>query len=383
MSPIVQGFGAFTGCQLGEETGGWGVAASTFYDMPIVGETLVSVFDFAPTNPEFGGTGAETVVTSTSRRVEGDIRFHARLDARWFHIMLGHIMGTEDLRNEEDISGATTAAAADVSTHWYLPSNQGRSLTFRMWKGGNTSGGFWSEFTGCVVSQARVEWVPDGLMLWTVSFQGKTEALTSISGNLSDPAGSIVTDPRWGTTGAAEMLLGATPAASNYRGFSLVINRNVASVPSFANDIDVANQPTPQQKRRTTVDVTGFLEQDFLASGKPYKEFVDRLASTGRIKLRDAAATDDGGFYSIDFDFPNTVWLTGDAAIKEASSNPTAMQFQALKGTFSAPTTPTSGQNDFRIGVEVKESDEPATTPNHFTADQVSGYGVAHLTDDA
>jgi hypothetical protein len=363
--PTVQGFGAFTGFQMREESA-WGTGTGTWQDVPIIRETHKTAHDFAPPSPEFGDTGAETIVTHVSTSVVGEVVFNARLDATWFNTFVAHILGTEDLRNEEHVDGTAASPADDISTHWYTPSNQGRSLEFRVWKSGVDGTGSWSIFSGCIVNTARIEWVADGLLTWTINYVGKVETLATTSGSLGAPAGTITTDPRWASNTGAAFRSGVTPGDLNFRGFVININRAVTTVPSFANDIDTANQPGPTSKRTVTCNISSLLEQDFGAADKPYKEFVDKTTSAVRIKLRDTTVTADGGVYAIDLDFPSIVWTDGDTALKEPGTVSTGFQFQAKKGTPAAPTS-TGGDTDWRIGVEVKESDEPAATPNHFT----------------
>lgn len=365
----VQGFGAFTGFQIAEESA-WGTPIATWLDMPIIRETLKTTHTFAPASPEFGDTGAETVVEHVTTGVAGEIVFNARLDARWFHWILAHIAGTEDLYVDQHVNGAA-AATSTANTHWYLPSNQGRSLAFRAWKSGHDNSGRWSEFRGCIVNTARIEWVADGLLQWTIAVVGKSETLTDVSGTLGLPSGVITTSPRWasntgGDSGNAQFESGATPGPINFRGFVVNINRNVTQTPSFANNINTANQPGPTSKRVVTCDITSILEQDFSATDKPYKEYIDRVLTSGvRIQLRDTAATAHSGQYSIDFDFPSIIWTDGDTSLKEAGSVPTSMQFQAKQGT---PAGPATGDTDYRIGVEVDNTDEPSAD-DHFTLD--------------
>jgi hypothetical protein len=363
--PTVSGFGAFTGFQIAEESA-WGTPIATWLDMPIIRETLKTTHTFAPPSPEFNDTGAETNVEHVTTAVAGEIQFNARLDAKWFHWILGHILGTEDLYVDFHINGV---AGTGANSHWYLPSNQGRSLAFRSWKSGPDNSGDWSEFRGCIVSTARIEWVADGLLTWTVAVQGKEEVTAAVSGSLGVPAGAITTSPRWasaagGDSGNAAFSSGATPGDLNFRAFTININRNVTQVPSFANDIDTANQPAPTAKRAVTVDIASLLEQDFAAANKPYKEYLDRVTNSAvRIKLRDAAVSAHSGRYSIDFDFPSVIWTDADTSLKEAGTVPTSFQFTAKEGTPAAPAT---GAADYRIGVEVDDADD---VDDHFSTD--------------
>ncbi len=364
MSPVIQGFGAFTGFQLIEETA-WGTPfVGSWLDAPIIAETHRTEFQFAPSSPEFGDTGAETSVSHVSKSVVGELRFNGRLDARWFNILMAHIMGTEDKYIDFHVDGST-GGVGNYMTHWYLPSNQGRSLAFRVWKSGNDGSGKWAEFRGCEVTTARIEWQADGLLQFTVAFIGKEEVLANVSGSLAAPTGTVLTDPRWASNVAAGLFVGATPAALNFRGFVVNINRNVTAVPSFANDIDTANQPGPTGKRQVQLDITSFLEQDYANSNKPYLEYINKTDSTCRIKLHDTDATDDSGVYSMHIDMPAGTWVAGDTAIKEASSNPSAFSYRAKKAATAAPDT---GQTDIRIGIEGK-GDDPATPDDHWTED--------------
>lgn len=361
MSTPIQGFGAFSGFQLSEESA-WGTPIGTWIEAPIIAETHRTERQFAPPSPEFGDTGAQTVVAAVSSNVVGELRFNARLDARWFHIILAHVLGTEDLYADEHVDGS---AGVGANTHWYIPSNQGRSLAFRVWKSGPNNSGSWSQFVGCIVQSARIEWVADGLLVWAVQFLGKEESLANVSGTLTPPTGSIVTDPRWASNTGAELETGASPAPINFRGFVINVNRQLTTTPSFANNILGANQPGPTAKRDVTIDITSILEQDYAASGKPYREFRDLTDSTARVKLRDTVATAAGGVYSLDFDFPSITWRAGSASLSEGGDNPTSITGQAKKGTSASPGT---GDVDWRVGVEVLPADEPSAD-DHFTFD--------------
>jgi len=364
MSPVIQGFGAFTGFQLQEETA-WGTPfVGTWLDAPIIAETHRTEFQFAPPSPEFGDTGAETSVSHVSKNVVGELRFNARLDARWFNILVAHVMGTEDKYIDFHVDGST-GGIGDYMTHWYLPSNQGRSLAFRVWKSGNDDTGKWAQFVGCIVTSARIEWQADGLLQWTVAFVGKEETLANITGTLVAPTGAVLTDPRWASNTGAGLFVGASQTEVNFRGFVVNINRNVTAVPSFANDIDTANQPGPTAKRNVQVDITSLLEQDYASSNKPYLEYINKVDSTLRIKLHDTDATADSGVYSMHIDCPAGTWVAGDTAIKEASSNPSAFSYRAKK---AATTGPDTGQTDIRIGIEGKGTD-PTVTDDHWTED--------------
>lgn len=374
MSDVVHGFASNTGFQMREESSP-GVGIGTWMDVPIISEGLKTTHQFAQPSPEFSDTGAETIVTHIGSGVVGPIQFNARIDARWFQTFLGHLAGTEDLRNEEHLDGSASGVADDVSSHWYLPSNQRRTLQFRAWKSGDDATGRWSEFRGCLIGDARIEWVPDGLLTWTLGMFGLTETLTDVSGSLGAPSGAIVTDPRWASNSGSIFESGATPGAISFRGFVFNINRSVTQTPSFANTIDTANLPGPTSKRIVTVNITSFVQQNYAAADQPYREFVDRTASKVRIKLRDTTVTDDSGVYGLDFDFPSAVWTEGDTALKEGGPVPAGYTFQAKSGT---PAAPVHSDLDYRIGAEVKESDEPPTTPDHFSEDTGT---VTQLTD--
>src|SRR3989304_5092093 len=160
MPTIVHGNDAFTGFQIRDESA-WGTGVGTFIDVPIIQETLHTEFDLVPPSPEFGGIGGQTAVEVINKRVVGQTRFNARLDAKWCNVFFGHLFGEEKLVQDVKLDGT---AALGGNSHWYLPNNTFRSLAVRSWKSGPSTGGSWSEFSGLVVTSGRFEWQADGLL---------------------------------------------------------------------------------------------------------------------------------------------------------------------------------------------------------------------------
>lgn len=361
MPDIVFGTQAFTGFQIRDESA-WGTGVGTWLDMPIISETLHTVYDQVPPSPEFGGIGAQVSGGVINSRVEGEVRFNARLDARWFHYMLGHIFGEEDLVTETGLDGS---AAVGGNSHWYRPNNTFRSLSARAWKSGPTGAGSWSEFVGLVVSQARITWDAEGMLTFIVSFVGKSETLATTSGSLGVPSGLITTNVRWLTNAGASFQTGASLAARDILSFNMLINRNVTAARPFLNAVDTPNQPGPTSNRVVTCDIGRHLVQDFAASGMPMKEFLDKTASKARIRIRDTVNAGTATVYGMDIDFPSIVWNAGDNSLKQADAIPETLTFQAIQGTTAAPA---QGDLDVRIGVYVNDSDEPSLD-DHFSDD--------------
>ena len=359
MPDIVFGTQAFTGFQIRDESA-WGTGTGTWIDMPIISETLHTVYDQAPPSPEFGGVGAQISAGVLNSRVEGEIRFNARLDAPWFHYWLGHIFGEEDIVLETGLDGA---AAVGGNTHWYRPNNTFRSLAARAWKSGPTNAGSWSEFSGLVVGQCRITWDAEGLLTFIVSVTGRLETLAAVSGTLGVPAGALTTKVRWLTNAGANFQTGATLANRDILNFNILINRNVTAARAFLNAIDTPNQPGPTSNRIVTCDIGRHLQQDFAASGMPINEYLARIGSKARIRIRDTALAGTATVYGMDIDFPSILWNAGDNSLKQPDAIPEGLTFQAIQGATAAPA---QGDFDVRLGVYV---DDAVDLDDHFTID--------------
>ena len=372
MPPITHGNDAFTAFQMSDESA-WGTPTGSYVDVPIIRETLHTVRDRLPSSPEFGDLGGETGVDTINPRVEGEITFTPRLDAPWFHWFLGHIFGTEQLDLNTDLDGNTGIPQTGGNGHWYTPSQQYRSLAFRVWKGGASAGGNWSQFVGCIVTSARIELSPDGLLQMTVAVVGKVETGAAIIGSPGVPAGVVGAEALWLTQNGATFKTGSTLAAINVRGFTIEFDRQVAADPSFMNTLSTANEPGPQGNRISRCTIQGLLETTYINAGQPYLEFLNDTASKCRIQIRDSAAASDdlSEKYAMDIDFPSVKWLEGDYSVKEAGSNPTTAVLQGIEAVTTAPAT---GSADMRVGVYVNDADDIDT---YFTV--VAG-GVTQVT---
>lgn len=362
MPTIIHGNDAYTGVEMQDESA-WGTGTGSWIGVPVIRETLRTVFDPVGVSPEFGAVGAEKTVDLINPRSEGEITVAPRLDAAWFHWLLGQMFGEEkrvDGKYVDDSGGGTLLG----STHWYLPNNVFRSCSFRVWKSGPNSSGKWSVYTGMICNQVRIEWPPDGLMSMTFGFVGKPETTAAVSGSPGAPTGTNTPEARWLSQNSAAFQTGATLANQNIRGFTITYDRKIATDPSFLNDLSTANTPGPQGNRGITCTIQGLLTQDFADSGLPFNEFLNKVASKARIKIRDSeVASDSTYYYAMDLDFPQVKWLDNDSSVKEGGSNPTGTTFQAIEGT---PVTPAASALDMRIGIYVNDTDDGS---DHFTVD--------------
>lgn len=371
--PIVHGNDAYTGVEISEESA-WGTQAGSWVGVPIISETLRTVKDRLPVSPEFGSVGSEEEVASINPRVEGDITFSPRLDAKWFHWFLGQALGTERLRTGYLLDG-TGGGTAEQNTHWYEPSNQSRSLSIRVFKSGPSTGGNVSVYSGMQVSTLRVELAPDGLLQMTVGFVGKAEAAAtygSIGSGPTAPTGNYGPEAKWLSQNSAAFKTGSTLAAINIRGFTIDVDRQLAADPAFMNSLSTANQPGPQGNRQVRCTIQGLLETTYVDSGMPYKEWLDDTVSKCRILIRDSQDTPGAGtnYYGMDIDFPAIRWVEADYAVKEAGSIQTSVTFQAVQGTTASPV---HGDLDYRIGVLVDDNDD---LDDHYSV-QTGAHGVA------
>lgn len=371
--PIIHGNDAYTGVEISEESA-WGTQAGTWYGVPIISETLRTVRDPLPSSPEFGATGAEVEVATINPRVEGEITFSPRLDARWFHWFLGQLLGTENLEAGTQLDGSG-GGTADVNTHWYQPSQQGRSLSIRVYKSGPSTGGQLATFSGMQVRTGRIEWAPDNLLQVTIGFIGKLETMGTVAGAPTAPVGAIGPEARWLTQNSGKFQVGSTLANINVRGFTIDIDRAFGQDPAFMNSLSTANQPGPTGNRIVRGTIQGLLEDNYAsAAGKPYKDWLDNVASKCRIFIRDSTDASDAAtiYYGMDIDFPSIKWTEADYSVKEAGSNPTTASFQAVQGTTASPAT---GSMDVRIGVLVDGGATPDLGDTYASV-QTGSYGV-------
>jgi len=381
MAPLVRGHDAWTAVEIAENSlaATWGDVPSgtTPYEwkaLPILSETMTVERESYPKSKEFGESGALPFVEPGATLVKGTLVIQPRYNQEWFWNLIAQFMGDEVLTPDVDIYGVANGTNVCNQHAFVFASALSRGFGLRVWKGGATQAGYIQNFMGCMISRMVWEQPEDDVPKITLDILGKMPAAPyttlASAGPLSTvgqlAGGSVITPiyvkPRdmsnvVGTD--SKFQVGASLAQLNFRGFTLTVDRHLTFETAFANDPDNPEQPGVSETRDITMDIRSQVEQDYLAAGKPYREFLDKTVSKCRAVYASTSVVNGSQKFAIMLDFPSVVWEEARAAISEPGAPPSNFKFRATNGTFVTPATPPTGSaGDFRMICAVKPTDD-------------------------
>jgi len=353
--------------------------------IPFIEDTLTFEDAEFAESAEFGAFGAWTGAEKGVRIVKGTIKINPRYNESWFWLLFGQGFGSEDLVVDREIEDDVTVATG-LNTHIF--SNLGvvtpKGLSARTFLQGPTNGAgtFIKRINGLICNKWTWE-QPAGAEQPTLEMEFLGSLIAMDSGSGVTPALLTTTDVKVkgfdmdATRTKSHLKLGAvTMADFNVSAFTIVSDRGIETPEEYLNNALSLSKPGQEVTREITVDIEGFIEQDFHAVDKPSLEHFNDTATKLAFAYESATDAIAGKPYTVRFDMPNMHWTKFEAPITGPGQIPLTASGRAALGdvdNFDAPfnehnTVPPAGSTDFRVLVHVDGATDEPSADTKFTA---------------
>jgi len=363
MAPLVRGHDRYTGLEMVIEGNYDNDPGGGYKRIPLLGEEFRITRATFPKSREIGNVGAQSTADFGRGSIEASFTVYPRYQAVWFNQLLVHAFGGSEVLGAVDklLDGTSTGGAVGTfRVHNFLPqsykmsaagsaSGVGPGLTFRAWRGGNTTGGTREIFTGCIIKRMRWEHPAGDRPRVTFDIIGQiaTVPYATIAGDLVAP---ILTDTpirardlknRTGLAKSPGILkVGAAGTRDlNVTAFEFQLESNVEFAPSFLNDPDGLQKPGHVDGWRVSGKISCLVEQHLLATdtGTPILDYLEKRASALRIRYvsdTNAHATDPVP-YACDIYIKNLIWSKMDDGVTEGGAPPLTFEFEGQLATYT------------------------------------------------
>lgn len=335
--------------------------------MPFKAEDVHFEDEILSETGEFIGSGGLDRIDRGRRIVRGTIQVVPYYNQTWFLYMLGAMFGSENLVGDKTIFDI---ANLGVNSHWFTQQNkQAQGFSLRFWKSGEDKSGYATRVHGLVPT--RMVWTQPENDRCVVTFDviGSSyvvEAATGLTENA--PATDEIPFKYQDLEQAASLLhfgdgVGAL-AELNLNGFTLTVDRKIDVITAFLNNVSNLDKPSFTTRREITLDVSGYMEQNYAASGKPFERAYSKNTGSAVIcyqsttEIAGAASTAN---YACRFDFPTLDWTTVRDSLNRDGILQVTGSARALLGLSTrlaslddAPNIPTAGTKiDLRCAFQV------------------------------
>jgi len=388
---LVRGYAPFAGVEYAELTqasDAWGdtPGGTTFPEewrgVPFLSETMELKRDTLPKSKEFGEASSTVFLEYGRTSGAGSMILQPRYNQQWFWGLIGEFMGSETVTAATNIAGTGSQTACNRHAfHFGTALSKGFSL--RVYKGGNTAAGYIDEYIGCMISKLTWEQNQEDLPKITLDIVAK--GLKSGAPAVITAAPQLVGKLRFGSvinpvyTKTRDLMnvfgtnskvqVGATLTDLHISGFTLTVDRHLENAPVYTTDMDNPVQPGTIDTRDIEIELRTLLDDTYLNSGKPNRDFIDGVLTT-KCRIQYASATmvaATSNPYAIMIDLPLIRWTEARGTLNTPGEIPHIFKARALRGTFATPTG-IGGFTDDDLRVLMQVSDTDDATALKFSA---------------